>query len=46
MSRGIVIRSRGFRTVCSSAAAQDGIAAGAFDCGHDGAGRGGAFDED
>lgn len=38
--------SRRSRTVCSATAAEDGIAAGAFDRGYDGAGRGGAFDED
>lgn len=40
------MRSRAFRTVRSAAAAEDGIAAGAFDRGYNGAGRSGAFDKD
>lgn len=41
-----VLGNQGFRTVCSATAAEDGIAAGAFDRGYDGARRSGAFDED
>jgi hypothetical protein len=41
-----VIGNQGFRTVRSATAAEDGIAAGAFDRGYDGARRSGAFDED
>jgi spore germination protein YaaH len=41
-----VLGNQGFRTVCSATAAEDGIAAGAFDRGYDGARGSGAFDED
>lgn len=46
MSHGIVSRHRGFHTVGSTATTEDGIAAGALNRAYDGAGRGGAFDED